>query len=430
MKLFPILTAVLVCVTLYFVILDRDTLVDFAGRFGADPETTTTLVDTAEVTTPEAEAMPEDTRVHVTARHSVAQLTQNAVVLRGRTEALRQVNLAAETSGRIISEPIRAGAFVEQGQLMCQIDAGTRAAALGEAQARLLEAQARLPEAQARLPEARARLAEAEAGVLAAEIDSTAASRLSESGFGSETRAASATAALAGAQAAVQAAQAGEQGAEAGIQSAQSGILAAEAAVIRAEEEIERLAILAPFEGILETDTAELGALMSPGALCATIIQLDPIKLVGFVPEAQVDRIEIGALAGARLATGSEVSGEVTFLSRSADPQTRTFRVEILVPNADLAIRDGQTADILISTDGTPAHLLPASAMTLNDEGALGVRIVDDGLARFMPVTMLRDTARGVLLAGLPDSVDVITVGQEFVTDGVPVQVTFEELTQ
>lgn len=200
--------------------------------------------------------------------------------------------------------------------------------------------------------------------------------------------------------------------------------------MIRAEEDIERLTIRAPFSGLLETDTAELGTLMQPGALCATIIELDPIKLVGFVPEAQVHRVEIGAMAGARLATGAEVAGEVTFLSRSADPQTRTFRVEILVPNADFVIRDGQTADILISTAGTPAHLLPASAMTLNDDGALGVRIVVDGIARFMPVTMLRDTARGVWLAGLPDQADVITIGQEFVTDGVPVQVTYEELTQ
>jgi len=154
------------------------------------------------------------------------------------------------------------------------------------------------------------------------------------------------------------------------------------------------------------------------------------MKLVGFVPEAQVDRIAVGARAGARLATGAEVVGNVTFLSRSADPRTRTFRVEILVANAGLAIRDGQSADILIETEGTPAHLLPASALTLNDEGALGVRVVERGIVRFAPVTMLRDTANGVWLAGLPDRADVITVGQNFVTDGVPVRVTVEALTQ
>jgi multidrug efflux system membrane fusion protein len=214
------------------------------------------------------------------------------------------------------------------------------------------------------------------------------------------------------------------------VAQAQSGIRSAEAAVTRAEEEIERLTITAPFSGYLESDTAELGALMQPGALCATIIQLDPIKLVGFVPEAQVDRVELGALAGARLASGREVMGQVTFLSRSADEQTRTFRVEITVPNPDVTIRDGQTADILIQTAGTMAHLLPTSAMTLNDDGQLGVRVVEDGLVRFVPVRMLRDTATASGSSGLPEVADVITVGQEFVTDGVAVQVTYEELTQ
>ncbi len=428
MKLFPIVTATLVCVALYFAILDRETLVSFASQFGAaaTEETTEETVEVAEAAAP----VDEDPRVHVTVRRSLAQPAENAVILRGRTEAVRQVTVAAETSGRIISDPIRAGASVTAGQLMCEIDPGTRAAALAEAEARLLEAQARLPEAQARLPEAQARLAEARASVSAAEIDNTAATRLSESGFASETRAASASAALASASAAVQAAQAGVQAADAGIQSAESGIRAAEAAVIRAEEDIARLTITAPFDGILESDTAELGSLMQPGTPCATIIQLDPMKLVGFVPEAQVDRIELDARAGARLSTGSEVIGNVTFISRSADPRTRTFRVEILVNNADLRIRDGQSADILIETAGTPAHLLPASAMTLNDDGTLGVRVVEDGIVQFAPVQMLRDTARGVWLAGLPDEVDVITVGQNFVTEGVSVRVTYEELTQ
>jgi multidrug efflux system membrane fusion protein len=200
--------------------------------------------------------------------------------------------------------------------------------------------------------------------------------------------------------------------------------------VTRAEEEIARLRITAPFAGYLETDTAEIGTLMQPGAPCATVIQLDPIKLVGFVPEAQVDRVTLGAEAGARLASGSQVRGEVTFVSRSADEATRTFRVEITVPNPDVLIRDGQTADILIRSEGTPAHLLPASAMTLNDDGTLGVRIVEDGIVRFVPVRMIRDTANGVWLSGLPEVAGVITVGQEFVTDGVPVRVTYEELTQ
>ena len=438
MRFFPIFTAALVCLALYFVILERDSLVSFAAQFGPSETAEDAPADTVTDTTMDADAETpsadedEDAPpgIHVVARRSEAQVTANAVVLRGRTEALRQVVVSAETSGRIISEPRRAGAEVTEGEVLCEIDAGTRLSALAEAEARLLEAEARLPEARAGLPVARAREAEAEATLTAARIDGNAASRLNASGFASEARAATAAAGLSGAEAALEAAAAGVEAAQAAIQSAESGILAAEAAVARAEDELTRLVIHAPFDGILDTDGAELGSLMQPGTPCATILQLDPIKLVGFVPEAQVDRVVVGAQAGARLSSGREVTGEVSFVSRSADPSTRTFRVEITVPNSDQVIRDGQTADILIQTEGTPAHMLPASSMTLSDEGTLGVRVVEDGIVRFMPVEMLRDTATGVWLTGLPEVADVITVGQEFVTDGVPVRVTYEELSQ
>ena len=202
-------------------------------------------------------------------------------------------------------------------------------------------------------------------------------------------------------------------------------------AVAGADKEIERLAVHAPFRGLLETDTAELGSLLQPGGLCATIIQLDPIKLVGFVPETEVEIVKVGALAGSRLATGRQVVGKVTFLSRSADPNTRTFRVEVQVPNADLSIRDGQTTEILIQAAGQSAHLIPQSALTLDDDGELGVRIIDaDSRAEFVPVTVLRDTVDGMFVSGLPERADIIVVGQEFVIDGVPVTPTFRESSE
>lgn len=418
MRIFSIFVAGLVCVALYFVILDRDRLIGIGETFVAEEELaegedTGTAPDTE---TAEAEPAAEDNRVHVLVRASVADMVPDTVVLRGRTEAARQVTVAAETSGQVISEPIRAGAFVEAGELLCRIDVGTRQADLAEARANLATARARLPEAEARAEEAEAQFA-------AAQIDANAASRLSQSGFASETRAATTAAALRAAEAAI-------RSADAGVEAAQSGIESAEASVSRAEEELARLDITAPFDGLLESDTAELGALLQPGGACGTIIQLDPMKLVGFVPETRVDSIGLGSSATATLSSGREVAGVVTFLSRSADAQTRTFRVEITVENSDLRIRDGQTADIRIETAGEMAHLLPGSALTLNDAGTLGLRTVEEGIVRFVPVRIIRDTTNGVIMAGLPDQSDVIIVGQEFVTEGVPVRVTYQELTQ
>ncbi|MCH8188922.1 MAG: hypothetical protein IIB66_09540, partial [Proteobacteria bacterium] len=65
------------------------------------------------------------------------------------------------------------------------------------------------------------------------------------------------------------------------------------------------------------------------------------------------------------------------------------------------------------------AHLLSPAALTLNDEGVLGVRIVVPGnTVRFVPVKIIDDTADGIWLSGLPSVADLITVGHEFVRDG------------
>jgi len=442
MRLFPILTAILVMAALYLVVFEREALLSFAGRdMTEQPQPATPMAQT-ETAQPQDPA-PQDARiVAVIAMQSQARMVDSAVVLRGRTQAARQVNVAAETSGRVISDPLRKGAQVETGQLLCALDPGTRADTLAEAKARLAEANARLPEARARIPEAkaaldtaRARQAEAEARLAEAQINETAASKLSQDGFASETRVKSAQAALEAARAGVASARSGVVSAQTGIETARSGVSAvaaavqsAQAALAAAKREITRLEIHAPFGGILESDTAELGSLMQPGALCATVIQLDPIKLVGFIPETAMDKVDLGALAGARLASGREVMGRVTFLSRSADEETRTFRSEIEVANTDLSIRDGQTADILIQSEGEMAHLIPQSALTLDDTGALGVRIVDqNNKAQFISVEIIRDTPTGVYVRGLPERAAIITVGQEFVIDDVSVTPTYEE---
>ncbi|MCB4455525.1 efflux RND transporter periplasmic adaptor subunit [Leisingera sp. McT4-56] len=371
MRIVPILTAVAVTASLYMVVIERDDLMAFArgedaseaAEAGAAPASGEELAQT------------EEARVGVVAIQSKARTIGNAVILRGQTQAIRQVEVRAETTSTVISEPLRKGAHVKKGDLLCELDPGTRNASLLQAQAQLKEAK----------------------------INLTAAAKLSEGGYASETR-------LAAAEAAERSAQ---------------------AAVAAAEREIGHLTITAPFDGLLESDTAELGSLLQPGSLCGTVIQLNTIKLVGYVPEAEVNKVALGAIAQAELSTGQQVQGEVTFLSRSADPTTRTFEVEITVPNPDLSIRDGQTADIAISSAGALAHRLPQSALTLNNEGRLGVRVVgSDSTVVFYPVQLLRDEADGVWLGGLPETADVIVVGQDFVTEGVAVAATYRETEQ
>jgi multidrug efflux system membrane fusion protein len=357
MRLFPILVSIAVAIAIYFFVMERDLL----KSFSADEEVEIEMVE---------ESVARSDAVSVVALHSVAQEVQSGIILRGRTEAARRVDVRSQTSGLVVSEPLRKGASVEEGQLLCSLDPGIRSAQLAEAKARLADA----------------------------EISAANAADLAARGFGPETAVVSR---------------------QAGLQSAQAGVL-------QIEQEISRLEIRAPFAGLLETDSAEIGSLMQPGGLCATIIDLNTVKLVGFATETDINKIELGALAGADLVSGKRVIGQVTFLSRSSDPVTRTFRVEITVDNADLSIRDGETAEIGIALTGEMGHLLPQHVLTLDMNGTLGVRVAEDGFARFMPVTVLRDGAEGIWLAGLPDTVDVITVGLEFTIDGSEIDATIE----
>ncbi|MDC0738544.1 efflux RND transporter periplasmic adaptor subunit [Cognatishimia sp. SS12] len=414
MRIIPLVIAVLVSAFMYLFIIERDTLLALAST-----DDTAAQSETAGAApgNDEGDGASKEL-VRVVALRSEARTIDSAVIVRGETEAERQIDVMAETSGLVVSTPLRKGTFVQKDQILCEIDPGTRGSSLNEAQARLAEARAGVPAAQARLEEAKARLEEAM-------INDNAASKLSQGGFASDTRVASA-------QANVRAAEAAVASATSGLESAHAAIQSAEARVASAQKEIDRLTVRAPFAGLLETDTAEFGALLQAqgpsGAHCATIIELNPIKLVGFVPETEVNQVELGALAGARLASGEEVRGTVSFISRAADPATRTFRVEVDVPNPDLRIRDGQTAEILIAAEGKSAHLVPQSALTLNNEGRIGVRVVSDtSQAEFVEVVVLRDTVDGIWVTGLPDKADVIVIGQEYVVSGVQVEASYQE---
>ncbi|MFD2738857.1 efflux RND transporter periplasmic adaptor subunit [Sulfitobacter aestuarii] len=415
MRIFSILSALAVTLLMYLAIFERPALL---ASFGVSPPPETGAREGVSEAALPGDVAAGGTRVKVMVLRSQAETLQNAVLLRGQTAAARQVDLRAETSAVVVSEPLRKGHEVARGETLCALDPGTRPAQLAEAQARLSEAEARVPESGARVAEAEARLKEAQ-------INQNAAARLIQDGFASQTR-------VAEADAGVATAQAGLTSAEAGLRAARAGIEAARAAVAAAEKEITRLAITAPFSGVLESDSAELGSLLQPGALCATVLQLDSVKLVAFLPETEVHRVSLGAPAQAELAAGGgTLEGEVSFLARSADPQTRTFRVEIEVANPDQTIRDGQTVEIAIASSGVEAHLIPQSALTLNDEGRLGVRLIDaEAVVDFRPVELIRDAADGVWVAGLAEEIDLIVRGQEYVTAGVKVAPTWQELSQ
>ena len=304
------------------------------------------------------------------------------VPLRGRTQAKASVGAVAETAGVVDTVHVTKGQNVAVGDLLCTLDQGTRAAAVAQAEAGLEQANASLAQAQS-------------------DFDTNA--ELREKGLAAPNTA---------------------RQLEVALSSAKASISAAQAALDNAQAELDRTEIRAKVAGVVQDPLVSAGAMLAMGQPCATIVQLDPMVFIGQVPEARIALARLGLDAVIKTITGQDVAGKVTFISSTADPATRSFPVEIEVPNAGGAIRDGITATATVNMGSAPAHLVPQSVLTLNDDGVLGVSIVTDGIVKFVPVQIASDTRDGVWVLGLPTSADVITVGQEYVKDGQAVEAT------
>lgn len=182
--------------------------------------------------------------------------------------------------------------------------------------------------------------------------------------------------------------------------------------------ELNRTEVKAPFSGYIES-IVKPGNFLDRGQICATIIDLDPIKFVAEVPEIQVSKVNIGQEAIIELITNQRVNGNLTFVSKSASPKTKTFKIESEIVNSSGSIKDGVTATMTIRTDPVLAHRISPSILVLDDLGRIGVKVVNsNNVVEFSEVQIIEDLEEGLWISGLPDSVEIIVQGQGFVEDG------------
>lgn len=314
----------------------------------------------------------EDSATAVRVRTLTAEPRRATLTLRGQTQANRRVAVRAETSGLIAELPVTKGERVRAGDMLCRIDAGSRPA----------------------------RLEEARAAVNLAELEYLGVRRLEDQGLVSGT----------------------------GVASARARLATARADLSEREQGLAHTVIRAPFDGIVEERPVELGDYLGEGQICAEVIDPDPLLLIGHLSERDVARIELGNQGQGRLLTGEAVQGVVTYLAQSAASDTRTFRVEVAVENADAVLREGITTDLILPVEEHRAHLIPASVLALDDDGELGVRIIDtDDRVEFVHIEIINESPDGLWVTGLPETVTLITVGQELVVPGERVQAVSEE---
>ena len=288
------------------------------------------------------------------------------LTVRGRTEAEKRVLLRPKTSSTVI-KTIDKGSFVKKGDIICSLDPENRSA----------------------------RLIEAEAGKNQAQLQYDAVKELYNEGYRSENALATAEAVL-------------------------KGAIAREEI---ARNELNNIAVNAPFDGFIEDVMVEIGDLMTPTSACAIILQLNPMIVAGEVTEKNVSQVKIGEDIFINFLNGDEIEGTLSYVSKSSSSSTRTYKIEAAFKNESANIREGLTANIKIPLRNLKAHLVPSYLLSLDDDGNLGLKIVNDGTVNFVLIEIIEDTTEGLWVIGLPLNTRIITVGQEYVIDGQRVNV-------
>lgn len=301
---------------------------------------------------------------------------QERIRLTGTVEANRDVMVSAEESGVIREVLVEEGVAVTAGEPLFRIDDAILGAQVAEAQARASLARETW--------ERRRRLFE-------------------EDGVGSE---------LAYLEARYQAEQ-------------------AEAALSTLSERRSRTVIRAPIDGILDRRSVEVGTMVSPGTPVGRMVQIDPIKVIGGVPERYAGDVRAGADATVifDVLRGETLTGQVRYVGATVNPENRTFDAELLFPNPGRVIKPAMVANIEIAR-GTieDAIVVPQEALVRIEEGfvAFVVATGPDG----NEIAEVRNVVLGpaqrnqvVIEEGLQAGDRLIVLGQNQVAQGDRIEV-------
>ena len=163
----------------------------------------------------------------------------------------------------------------------------------------------------------------------------------------------------------------------------------------------------------------EIGNYVNQGDQVAIFVDLNPILIVGELLEKDLHKVTLGKQCTAELTNGQIINGDITYISSSAKDLTRTFQVEIEANNSSNQVVDGITAKLIIPIQEITAHRVSSSLLTLDDEGIIGIKAVNDSNeVIFHKIEIVGEDKSGLWVTGLPEEVSIITVGQEYVAPG------------
>lgn len=204
-----------------------------------------------------------------------------------------------------------------------------------------------------------------------------------------------------------------------------------ELAVAEAESRLERLQIdfantriQAPVAGILHERTVELGDFIDRGKPVVEILDLDPLIVSVDVTQELIQTLSSGDSAEVRLFGNIPAIARIRYISRKANDATRTFTVELAIPNPEMKIPAGLSVEADMMMGQVRAVELSPALLSLNESGTPGIKWVDrNNIVHFTAANIVKTDSNTLWLTGMPADARIITRGQGFVKEGSQVVV-------
>jgi RND family efflux transporter MFP subunit len=204
-----------------------------------------------------------------------------------------------------------------------------------------------------------------------------------------------------------------------------TGFEVARANYTSAKQQVE---LTSPISGILTDLSVNIGQYAPLGVPLATIAQTDRMRLTIFVDSRSSLFVKNGQIAKVAIDlngnTLSEFEAVVTEVAKSADPETRLFRVELQIENRDKILRPGSFARATINISELKNVLTVPRESVFIVEGVAKIYKLSDMRAREQTITLGESTQDSYqILSGLESGENVIVLGRNLVEDGSLVKV-------
>ncbi len=322
----------------------------------------------------------EDNKIKVTEKIQIEKKVEvksflkskfsKTIKLRGFSEASRTVILKAQVDGKISTKQFKKGKFYNAGDQLLLIDPEDKVAKVKEMEALLNQRKKEYEVAES----------------------------LFEKGFRSEVK----------------------------LSQSRTNFENALALYEKSQVELNNTKVSMPFDSAIDESFVELGDYLKKGDSIAKIVDLDPIFVIATANEKEINKIKLNQTANVRI--GGEIEkGIVDYISKTSDPLTRSFKIQVKIKNSDYSILSGLSSEVEIMGPPTDAFFIPSSLVTLSNNGEIGIKIIMDQKVKFIPISIISDTGKGYWISSEDlmknDEVSIITQGQDFTLDGEKVNV-------